>query len=391
MSSQQTNPDNMGFLYVVIILTVLVVLLWIFGRQWVVIPVTWVRVQECHLASFFCSTMDHVTTLFGWHIKHYATEADIYAKQLQAYLVRDNAHKIKLTNFFHINSTVGGYVRYPVMVFLAIFCLLVARLSKSSHYKQTHTMKSLKDLEVANWPQITPVLGVDLVKADLNKGPWAMSQSPLAFCHKHELISPKEKDGYSVWGLNRASAEQVLSMQVGRQLIRLEQLPLHVKGLLVIFAARASRKRKISDKFIEQFSRSSSPKRNYKIDTSGVESAFNQIKNERCVQWTLQRHAYEYTFMATMLEIARSDGVLASSEFLWLKPLDRGLWYMLNSVGRQTSLVEIAGGAAHWLAEKKIGRRLKSPMIKEAVNALEQAVEDILCEKEGDTWRSNVD
>ena len=104
MSSQQTNPDNMGFLYVVIILTVLVVLLWIFGRQWVVVPVTWVRIQECHLASFVCSVMDHVTSIFGWHIKHYAAEIDAYSKQLQAYLVKDNAHKIKLTNFFHINS-----------------------------------------------------------------------------------------------------------------------------------------------------------------------------------------------------------------------------------------------------------------------------------------------
>ena len=53
-------------------------------------------------------------------------------------------------------------------------------------------------------------------------------------------------------------------------------------------------------------------------------------------------NAYVYSFMATLLEVSRSDGVLASSEFLWLKPLDRRLWYVLNHVGRQTAVVEVA-------------------------------------------------
>ncbi len=389
MSSQQTNPDNMGFLYVVIILTSAVILLWIFGRAWVVQPVVWVRIQECHLAAFLCSTLDYVTGLFGWHIKHYAADIDNYISQISFYSVKSNADTIKLAEFVALNFKVGNVVRYPVIVGLLIMCFLVYSLSKSSHYKQTHSMKTLKNLEVSTWPQIAPVLGVDLVKAKLNEGPWAMGQSPLAFGHKHELIFAKEKEGYRVWGLHRAPAMRVLTMQLGRQLIRLEQLPIHVKGLLVIFTARATRKRQISDHFIEQFALSAKHSNKYKIDTRGVEAAFDKLKNERCIQWTMQRHAYEYTFMATMLEIARSDGVLASSEFIWLKPLDRGLWYMLNAVGRQTALVEIAGGVGHWLAEKKIGRRLKTPMIKEAVNALENAVENILREEEGDSWRSS--
>ena len=115
------------------------------------------------------------------------------------------------------------------------------------------------------------------------------------------------------------------------------------------------------------------------------------MQNERCVQWAQQRHAYVFTFMATMLEIARADGVLASAEFLWLKPLDRRLWYVLNAVGRQTCLVEVAGSFAHWLAEKKLGRGLRTPMIKEAVNSLEMAVEGMLYEGKEESWRSNAD
>ena len=390
MSSQQNNPDNMGLLYVALVLCAAVILLWVFGRQYVVYPVLWLRVQECHFAAFVCSHLDAVTSLFGWHIKHYAVEANQYAATLSEYLQKPYINKITIHEFQQANSTVGQYVRYPVMVLLLVLCWLVFSLSKSSRYNQAHTMKSLKQAEVENWPQITPVLGVDLVKADLNKGPWAMAQSPLAFCHSHNLLFPQEKNGYRVWGLHRDPAMRVLALQVGRQLTRIEQLPIHVKGLLVIFIGRATRKRKMADHFIEQFASSSKRSSNYKINTEGVEEAFNKLKGERCVQWAFQRHAYEYTFMATLLEIARSDGVLASSEFLWLKPIDRPLWYMLNAVGRQTALVEVAGIFAHWLAEKKLGRRLKTPMVKESVNALENAVEDILCEEEGDSWRSSA-
>ena len=56
--------------------------------------------------------------------------------------------------------------------------------------------------------------------------------------------------------------------------------------------------------------------------------------------------------IASLLEMARIDGVLASAEFLWLKPVDRRMWYMLNCVGRQTAVAEIAGLFAHWQAEK---------------------------------------
>ena len=80
---------------------------------------------------------------------------------------------------------------------------------------------------------------------------------------------------------------------------------------------------------------------------------------------------------ASFLSASRDDGVVPSSEFLWLKPLDRRLWYMLNSVGRQTPFAEVGGPFAHWLAEKSMGRRLIAPMIDEAIKALEIAVKEI--------------
>jgi intracellular multiplication protein IcmP len=84
------------------------------------------------------------------------------------------------------------------------------------------------------------------------------------------------------------------------------------------------------------------------------------------------------TVMASMLEAARLDGVLSSAEFLWLKPIDRQLWFMLNSVGRWTAVVEVGGPFAHWLAEKEIGRPIKTPLVDQATKALEIAMQEIV-------------
>jgi intracellular multiplication protein IcmP len=95
-------------------------------------------------------------------------------------------------------------------------------------------------------------------------------------------------------------------------------------------------------------------------------------------------HAYITTAMASLLNISREAGVLATSEFIWLKPLDRRMWFMLNSVGRPTAVAEISGAFAHWLAEKKLGIPLVIPMVDEAVTGLELALKDILYKPQDD-------
>ena len=61
---------------------------------------------------------------------------------------------------------------------------------------------------------------------------------------------------------------------------------------------------------------------------------------------------------------------------------------MLNTVGRQSAVVEVAGSFSHWQAEKKVGRALKTPMIKGAVDALEESLQNILHVEAGDQWRT---
>ena len=115
-----------------------------------------------------------------------------------------------------------------------------------------------------------------------------------------------------------------------------------------------------------------------KFDYSGVDQLCAKHEKTVPVQEILQRHAYVSTVMAAMLEAARSDGVQASADFLWLKPLDRRMWYTLNTVGRQTPFVEVAGIFAHWVAEKGANKKLLVPMVEEATKALELALQEVV-------------
>ena len=159
-----------------------------------------------------------------------------------------------------------------------------------------------------------------------------------------------------------------------------------MKALFVIFVSRVSRDQEVSFKILHQLARSSGGGR---LDFSGIEELAAQHKEHPVVKWAAAHHAYVYTVLATILELARLEGVLATSEFVWLKPLDRRLWYVLNAVGRSTPVVEAAGVYAHWLAEKKLRRRLSTPVVAEAVDALDKAVGEILYMAEGESWRTN--
>lgn len=78
--------------------------------------------------------------------------------------------------------------------------------------------------------------------------------------------------------------------------------------------------------------------------------------------------------VALLIAVRREHGVVASAEFLWLKTVDRGLWYALNNAGRRQFHVESAGVLAHYYkqqeAMQKSGEKLDGPMVQEAVNGL---------------------
>jgi len=145
--------------------------------------------------------------------------------------------------------------------------------------------------------------------------------------------------------------------------------------LYAVFLARLEHELDVAREYLAQLAASAAKG---SIDYSQTDTLIKKYGNGKAAQLCMRKHAYVYTVMASMLELARVDGVLASADFLWLKPIDRRLWYVLNTVGRQVAPSEIAGIYAHWLAEKEMNRPLNVPMVQEAVKALDLALTNMV-------------
>jgi hypothetical protein len=111
----------------------------------------------------------------------------------------------------------------------------------------------------------------------------------------------------------------------------------------------------------------------------GILSAIADPQNERGrkVASILAQSHFVPSKLVRLLMAAQKTGIISSSDFIWLKAIDRTLFYALNDVGRQVACVEAAGIRAHVLAEdahRKAGGTaasiLQVPHVEAAVTAL---------------------
>ena len=77
-----------------------------------------------------------------------------------------------------------------------------------------------------------------------------------------------------------------------------------------------------------------------------------QLPSANALLKVANKHAWKYTAFIAMTKAARKEsGVLSTSLFLWLKLVNRTLWYTLNNTGNAVASVEAAGVHAHYKAE----------------------------------------
>lgn len=361
-AQQQQGDNSLGPFWIIVGIFFLGWMIWIFGHAQITSVVFQLRLWEGYLINLFT---DHVAGTINI-IKTTPPEA------------------VTFNQLADVSTQIGNYLRYPILIILFLLAVAVYFSHNNLRYKKSYSMQTLVDEEKISWPQITPVAKLDLVKADIDKGPWAMALPPMQFAKKNQLLQIERilpSDAYSrkqaklVATVRKEEAHRVFALQLGRYWTGINDLNIHTKALFAVFAARANRDREGAIKLLKQIAASTS---SGKLDFSGTEELLNKHKNFKGVVKVMQSHAFVLTVMASMLVLARTDGVLASADFLWLKPVDRPLWFMLNSVGRQTPFTEVAGPFAHWVAERLSERKLFVPMVDEAVKALEVAIAEIL-------------
>lgn len=367
---QQSGQDNsLDFLWAIALLIGGIILIWYFGKSYISTGVLYVRFYEIIAVNFVLDLFTAAMNFIGLSF----SQSNL--SELGVYIRRNLGSEINFSDIANISTVIGNYTRY----FFTLLTLLCAASlyfwGPTRRFRHIFDTKSLRNAEQINWPQITPVVKLDLVNTKLDDGPWAFALSPMNFCKKSNLLDIEEKGGKYSATLKRGAAYRVLSLQLGSRWVGVDALPMHLKALFAIFAMRINGDKKNAENLLDQLSLSST---DGKLNFNGVEELLRKNKSSKKVAQIINAHGYVTTVFASMLVGARSLGVIATAEFIWLKPVDRRMWYMLNSVGRATAVAEICGAFAHWLAEKKMGLPLVVPMVEEGVRGLEVALSEII-------------
>ncbi len=373
--NQDTGYD---FLWGLGLAFAIVLLIWYFGHTYMATYLYKIKFYEIEAIQFVLNYWNAWIVKIPVPLKLTVDAADLHT-WMHKIRAGDTAAEFQM--MYGILDAVGKYLRYPIILVLLILSYVVYTKSVVLKFKTTFNMKSMKVSEQKDWPQIVPVANLNLVKEDIDKGPWAMALSPMQFCKANNLLKEKTgDDGRPAVDLIAGDAHQLFIMQLGPLWTTGNALPIYAKALFGAFAASANNSRDDGLKLLKQIN--ASAQTSGKLNFEGAEELLAKYYNTKVVAKVVQKHAYVLTVMASMLELARTDGVFASSEFLWLKPIDRRLWYMLNTVGRQTVVSEISGPYAHWLAERKWGTGIRTPMVEESVKALNIALSEIIYERD---------
>ena len=154
-----------------------------------------------------------------------------------------------------MSSIVGWYLAFPIAVILVVLALITIRTGIASRFKRNFNkrMNVLRDSEKALWKMIWPVSKINLAAEDINRVR-AMSTPPMTFAKQNNLLKEDTSKHPVTVSVIKGASARMFAMQLGAYFTKVELLPMHMQALFAIYAARANRDRKNSDKLMEQLS-----------------------------------------------------------------------------------------------------------------------------------------
>jgi intracellular multiplication protein IcmP len=388
---QPSGQNSMDILYISAFFVLLAIGLWYSQHAFIVRIIYQLKIHEISLilsVAHFLS--ESIIPFINQHLGDFLSKYNLviepfnynFLTELQASMLSVDYEKVTIYDLWFKMNQVGAYFIYPGIVICVLMMIYLNLFSLGSKFNMVFDMQSLRKKDSKLWPFITPVLHTNLIDTDLDKEPYRMAQRPKEFAEKHKILEYPRENGRPVMKVNKSKAMLCFSMQMGPIWSGIDSLPPYAQALFAIFSAKAEKDGKSAEALLKQIA--SSAVENQKLDFSGSrELLVKHVRNSKVIGRAISPHAYMLTVMASMLEAARQDGVIACAEFLWLKTIDSSLWYMLNSVGRQTPFPEVSGPFAHFRVEKRLRRPLRVPMVKEAVDALVIAIAEIKYNPDG--------
>jgi len=270
----------------------------------------------------------------------------------------------------------AGYFFVALPLFVTVRAFVAATKHRTNLTRRRIDATSLPWIMSRHSPAIIPALYYGDPKTQLlNVDPpeHRSALNPEEWVRAHGLLV----DGR----LDRKKARELLIADLGRRIERLEELLPHERAMFAVFGARLlsnGRDHGRAQDLLDDLNRSchsgtSNGARGYPDLDLAARDFAKYAADPRATDW-LAKHPYPRTLLHAMHKEALLFGALASSHFRWLKGLDRGLWYALNTTGRKVPFLESAAVFTQTLWEDfahDCGFALVEPFVDDAINGVE--------------------
>ena len=159
------SDNSLGPLWVMVGLCIFLAVIWYLFHGYIVFAFFKLKLLEISLISLFSQSLDSTKQLIN--------------------AISPESVTFKQVNY--IASEVGGYIRIPAAILLLIIGGLIFKSGSAGTFRAKYDMNRLAHTEQANWAQIRPMVDLNLVDEDIEKGPWAMAMTPMDFAKKKNL------------------------------------------------------------------------------------------------------------------------------------------------------------------------------------------------------------
>lgn len=371
MSQQRSPHEDFIMAFIVVFLTFGVCyFIWYFFSVELTNFVRWVRVAELYIVKLIygtgsASTSQNVDSWLGW-------------------LSSTDAHKIT-TDHIRVSTKVAVTpLRDVFLVVMAAMIIIIFFKGPSTKFRRRMRLEELMKEQSKSFPANMPFLKFDPSKLPYrvpgqpvpkNLPLFSEALAPEEWLAHNEICSTKSPS------INDEKAYHALVKQLGNRWQGPEALPIHVQGLFAAFALKHVRRRKDCETLLNQLAVSWSADKGFTPSMALRRQISKIIKDPKlggALRKHSDKHAFETTALLRALSRAREEGgVLAPAEFLWLRGVDRNLWYPLNNLGRKAYHAEAAGALVHYTNELIAGQKIPTPRFEEVIKSLKTYMKSV--------------
>lgn len=331
-----------------------------------------------------------VMTLHHYEISLLQYVTDSY-DQADAQMAAANPESVGLRDLYGIAHAVGQAFRIPAAGLMLVLAGLCMWRAAPSRYKRSFDLDGLIREQALSFPTAHAFAArhLRLVAPSPDLRPLDYALTPEEWAGRHARTPDGAFDG--------TAARQALALQLGPPWRGVERAAPPVRALFAVFALHRAEHRRKAQHVLGCLSKAATaigedapegPAEALTLPRTAmqdVDTVLGDVDIVAPAAAICAGHAYTHTALMALLNEARlRAGVLAPAQFVWLKLVDRPLWYALHSLGFETEgfgrsmhpnpCIEAAGARDHWAAERMAGRSLAEPEIERALDALRAAL-----------------